>query len=99
MRLSDGQREALVASLEEARVPDGTKVFLYGSRLDEDDTEDEIDLLVAGPIKNPKAMEKKILKALKKRLDEQLDIVVLNTDDPRPGTELFVRTVDKERIL
>lgn len=98
MRLSNRQRQALFAALEEVGLPAGSEVYLFGSRVDDSARGGDIDLLIVGPVDDAYDLELSIKRAYRKRVDERLDVVVLNTLKPDPDTELFVKTLDTERI-
>jgi predicted nucleotidyltransferase len=99
VRLSERQRTALFAALEEAGLPPGTEVYLFGSRANPDATGGDVDLLIVGDnIRDPFSTERRLRRAYQRRLDERLDVVVFDKANPDPDKVHFVRTLQTERI-
>lgn len=98
MRLSERQRAALFDAIEEAALPKETEVYLFGSRVDPDAAGGDIDLLIVGDIGEPYEVATRLRRAYQRRLDERVDVVVLDRMNPDPNTALFVRTLHTERI-
>ena len=98
VRLNDRQRDALMGALEEAGLPEVTETYSFGSRAEDDTSGGDIDILVVGEITDPYGVEKRIRAAFHRRLDERIDVIVLNASDPDEEKALFARTVHKERI-
>jgi hypothetical protein len=82
VRLSKRQREALFGALQEIELAPGTEVYLFGSRIES----------------NRSGGEQRLRRAYQSRLDERLDVVILNRSNPDPDKALFVRTLETERI-
>ncbi len=98
VRLSDRQRNALLGALDEICLPEGTETYIFGSRAEDGEVGGDIDILVVGNITDPYDVEKRIRAAFRRRLDERIDVVVLNSSDPDEEKALLARTVHKERI-
>ena len=90
MRLSERQKKALFEALDEANLPPGSEIYLFGSRVD--------PLRTGGDVDDEYSTEQRLRRAYQRRLDERLDVVVLNRSNPDPEKELFVRTLQTERI-
>ena len=99
MRLSSRQRAALSDALAEVGLPNGTEVYLFGSRIDDAAAGGDIDVLVVGPVDDAYSLELGIKRSYRKRIDERIDVVVYNPEKPDPDTELFVKTLETERIV
>lgn len=98
VRLSNRQREALFAALHETDLPPETEVYLFGSRIDSKSAGGDVDVLIVGDIDDAYSTEQRLRRAYQSRLDERLDVVVLNRANPDPDKALFVRTLQTERI-
>jgi predicted nucleotidyltransferase len=98
VRLSERQRNALFGALEEVELPPGSEVYLFGSRVDPQRMGGDVDVLIVGEIEDAYSTEQRLRRAYQSRLDERVDIVILNKSSPDPDRELFVRTLQTERI-
>jgi uncharacterized protein len=98
VRLSKRQREALFGALQEIELPPGTEVYLFGSRVEPNRRGGDVDVLIVGEIQDTYSTEQRLRRAYQSRLDERLDVVILNRSNPDPDKALFVRTLETERI-
>ena len=98
MRLSNRQKEALDGALEEAALPEGSRVYIFGSRADATARGGDIDLLVYAPGVDVEDLRRSIRRAFERRLSERIDVVVIDPEDPDQDTLTFADAVQKERI-
>ena len=98
MRLSDRQHNAITAALREAALPGDAEVHLFGSRIDDEAAGGDIDLLVVARNVDAYDLDRRIRRAFRSRVDERIDIIVLDPERPDPHVEAFVRTLRTERI-
>lgn len=98
VRLSARQRDALAYALDAANLPQRTSVYLFGSRTDPEAGGGDVDLLVYAPGADRYELAKIIRLAYQRRLDERIDVIVIDPDYPDAGQSAFLRTVHKERL-
>ena len=98
LRLSARQREALAYALDAAKLPEGTRVYLFGSRTDPDASGGDVDLLVYAAGADCYELAKVIRLAYQLQLDERVDVIVIDPDHPDAAQDALVRTVHKERL-
>jgi predicted nucleotidyltransferase len=70
-----------------ADLPDGTSVYLFGSRVDDAAKGGDVDSLIVGPIEDAYSLRRRLTRSYRRQLDEPIDVVILNPDHPDPDTE------------
>ena len=98
VRLSMRQRQALSSALGESALPKGTKVYLYGSRTDPEAAGGDVDILVYAPRADRYELARRIRRAYQRKLDERIDVIVIDPERQDPAQTAFLRTVRKVPI-
>ncbi len=98
VRLSIRQREALSYALDSSELPEGAKVYLYGSRTDPEAAGGDVDILVYAPGADRYELAKRIRRAYRQRLEERIDVIVIDPERPDSAQGAFLRTLKKVAI-
>lgn len=98
LRLSTRQKAALFEALEEAALPPGSEVYLFGSRTDAAAKGGDVDVLVLTREGDAHEIEWALRRAYRRRLDERIDVLVADPDDVDTERQAFIDTLTKVRI-
>ena len=98
MRLSNEQRTALDAALDDAQLPRDTQVYLFGSRVDPNARGGDIDLLVYCHSCDRETLRRRIRRAYEAKIEERIDVLVIDVDRPDAEAAVFARTLNTERL-
>ena len=93
MRLYDDEKTLLLRLLKQVK----GEVYLFGSRVDEQKTGGDIDLLILSS-EEPAQLAEQLKLAFLYELDSRLDVIVLNPNKLSTEQAAFINTLNKVRL-